>query len=378
MLVKSLLAGTILSVMAGGIVYYGMGEGLTASVPNTASEAVTSSRTDVKSDTTKSNITATSRGRDSAMSGAIDDAPKPPASKSAVTKDEVSTTRSTLDRMMGRKAQKEQEAQDEPDPVPALEKARDIDPIEETPADMRAEPPADEEVEARDAKPKKRWLREYLNNSGEDKSETLDPDEEAEAVLEAAKTAVSAEVNAAEDEVEVDKVTTKTVTKIQTIEAKGVSEGETMTRKATGVFVVKEDGSERRVNMSDMTGDGAISEMHPSGHSKLSAETVKLLMTETAKLEIPDMRDQAYLNIVDYALSKGARETAQSALQELSREELRDTARGRVAVSLAKAGRVSAAFDVIETLEIEELQDPIRLQIIQALTDYSAEHSAGK
>jgi len=54
-------------------------------------------------------------------------------------------------------------------------------------------------------------------------------------------------------------------------------------------------------------------------------------------------------------------------VEDLSTPELRDTARARIGVGLARSGDQRAAFAVLDELEIDELSAPIRLEIITAL-----------
>ena len=92
------------------------------------------------------------------------------------------------------------------------------------------------------------------------------------------------------------------------------------------------------------------------------------LLGQAARLEIEDARDDAYLNILDYALREDRISVADSLVEKLSTPPLRDTARQRIGIAHAKAGRVDAAFAVLEDVEIAELSDPIRLEIIRAVT----------
>lgn len=92
------------------------------------------------------------------------------------------------------------------------------------------------------------------------------------------------------------------------------------------------------------------------------------LLEQAALLEIEDARDDAYLNILDYALKEGRVAVAETLIEKLSSPPLRDTARQRIGIAHAQAGRVDAAFAVLEGIEIQELADPIRLEIIRAIT----------
>ncbi|MEL6688421.1 MAG: hypothetical protein AAFP97_12475 [Pseudomonadota bacterium] len=92
------------------------------------------------------------------------------------------------------------------------------------------------------------------------------------------------------------------------------------------------------------------------------------LLDQAALIKIDDARDDAYLNILDYALREDRMGVAETLIEKLSTPPLRDTARQRIGVAHAQAGRVDAAFAAIEGVEIAELADPIRLEIIRAIT----------
>ena len=92
------------------------------------------------------------------------------------------------------------------------------------------------------------------------------------------------------------------------------------------------------------------------------------LLDQAARLEIEDARDDAYLSILNYALKEDRVGVADTLVEKLSTPPLRDTARQRIGIAHAKAGRVEAAFAVLDGIEIAELADPIRLEIIRAVT----------
>lgn len=92
-----------------------------------------------------------------------------------------------------------------------------------------------------------------------------------------------------------------------------------------------------------------------------------LVLDEAKKLLVTDMRNQAFLEVVDYAIDQDDVMRAADIVDELSTPELRDTARARIGVGLARRGDTEAAFAVIDDLEIDELSAPIRLEIITAL-----------
>lgn len=80
-----------------------------------------------------------------------------------------------------------------------------------------------------------------------------------------------------------------------------------------------------------------------------------------------ELRDQAYLDLADYAAENGMFEDAISAAMNIQQDNLRDTSRSRIAVNMARTGQAEAAFALIDEVEIEELKDVMRLQVIEAL-----------
>ncbi len=99
------------------------------------------------------------------------------------------------------------------------------------------------------------------------------------------------------------------------------------------------------------------------------------VLIEAKKLQVIDMRDQAVLEIVDYAIDNRDIGNAADIVQELSSPELRDTARARIGKGLATQGDMEAAFAVLDEIEIDELSAPIRLEIIAALMATRAERA---
>ena len=100
--------------------------------------------------------------------------------------------------------------------------------------------------------------------------------------------------------------------------------------------------------------------------SKASDETYAILLSEAKKLEIDDMRDDAYINIIDFANANGDHARSEGLVEMLSTPDLRDIARQRIGVAHAKAGHLEKAFALVDELEVTELADPIRLELIRA------------
>ncbi len=106
--------------------------------------------------------------------------------------------------------------------------------------------------------------------------------------------------------------------------------------------------------------------MHEAKHKDISS-TVKTVMEQAEKIEMPELRDRAYLDLVSYALDHGDYGVANTALEKINQVELRDTARNRIAIAYAKDGQADAAFAIMDDLEVEALRDVMRLQVIEAM-----------
>lgn len=103
-------------------------------------------------------------------------------------------------------------------------------------------------------------------------------------------------------------------------------------------------------------------------HSKDPAQLrINAVFEQAENISQPDLRDRAYLDLVDYATSKGMFREAERAALKIQQIELRDTARSRIAMGLARFGDSEKAFSLIEDVEIDELRDVMRLQVIEAL-----------
>lgn len=101
---------------------------------------------------------------------------------------------------------------------------------------------------------------------------------------------------------------------------------------------------------------------------RAASANLRRIMTQAGRMASPDLRDQAYLSAVEYALDNSNYTGANKALDQLSQPQLRDTARSKIAVKYAQEGRSDKAFDVIDAVEIDDLRDFMRLQVIEAIT----------
>lgn len=92
-------------------------------------------------------------------------------------------------------------------------------------------------------------------------------------------------------------------------------------------------------------------------------------LSEARKITQPDLKDQAHLRLVDYAVAKKLFGKANGVVKLLSSPELRDTARSRIANGLARNGQSKQAFKLLDDVEVEPLEDVLRLQVIEAATE---------
>ena len=303
MLAKAILTGGVLSVLAGSIVYFGT-EGADASV-NEARE--------------------TARVEETDLAGAAD---------VAVGKVDVE-----------------------------VEADAKVETKVETVVDVQ-DPPAKE------SQPKIKWLDQYLKKTkSEDKSEPKSEPKENVVMDEPAV------------EVEDKKPTLRIKKRIKRDSASGEAKGTYVVSEGNRIETLDIDediniqilrdqldiDSEKNIEVRvirKMIDGKAVS------HSDLKSENLTdytPILAESKKLLVTDMRNQAYLEIVDHAVDHGDMMQAADIVEELSTPELRDTARARIGTGLARRGKTEAAFAVLEELEIDELSAPIRLEIITAL-----------
>ncbi len=106
---------------------------------------------------------------------------------------------------------------------------------------------------------------------------------------------------------------------------------------------------------------------HVADKNDPAMKRIRVVFKEAQNISQPDLRDRAYLDLTDYATNKGMFKQAERAALKIQQVELRDTARSRIAMGLARFGHSDDAFALIEQVEVEELRDVMRLQVIEAL-----------
>ena len=155
------------------------------------------------------------------------------------------------------------------------------------------------------------------------------------------------------------------------VEMKAVEDmGSSKTYSSEDMGSSKTYSSESDTLTSEKMMDEAVIERHArSDRNPISSKeaNVNFILDEARKIEIVDMRDEAILEILDFVLDHNKSGKAADILTELSSPELRDTARARIGVHLARHGKTVPAFAVMDEIEIEELRAPIRLEIITTL-----------
>ncbi|WP_298911686.1 hypothetical protein [uncultured Algimonas sp.] len=94
-----------------------------------------------------------------------------------------------------------------------------------------------------------------------------------------------------------------------------------------------------------------------------SPETQRI---EVDAIEIMGARDAAILDDLNGALADDDHDKAADLIRRLSSPPLRDTARQRIGIGHARAGRMDDALAMAEAVEIAELADPVRAAILRA------------
>ena len=119
---------------------------------------------------------------------------------------------------------------------------------------------------------------------------------------------------------------------------------------------------EKRGEGKDYTFNSDIADMADDSTPLLST-----VMREAAAIEKSELRDQAYFEITEFALSEGRFDSARLAHDMIEQDELSYTAKSRIAVAYAQNGQPTKAFKVIGEVDEAELRDFMRLQVIEAL-----------
>jgi len=150
------------------------------------------------------------------------------------------------------------------------------------------------------------------------------------------------------------------------------------TTKITGTTVIVESddhppqGKPEKVEapkqpVSQVTPEPSEPMPAPVGENIDLARIMPMLMEQAEKISTPEIKDQAYLDVVNFSVGQRQFKFADAAMQKIHQPELRDTARSQIAIGLAMVGRADDAFEVIDAVEIDTLRDVMRLQVIEAI-----------
>ena len=427
MLAKSIIAGTVLSLMAGGVVYFGTDIDSSAVTENIAQETKTDETTieevDANTSTAKEqseDVAEVSDANvlDKVMAGAEDTHPHKDKTETVETKtDETSVDIQSVKTASGKVIDPKK---------PIISSSSEI----EEKAVKSAEAGLAE-------KPQKKWLDQYLkkdetamtaeiepeadiargSDTGsfvvEEETETLTEDQiemaEAEGFEERALETENIWIEEESSEKEAKHSTRKMLhdiikkdhdsdeTKMEgserdvdvkvmadengetTIETETINmdDGKVITIIKKMVRTQNSDGEDNkkiRIKvMTDEDGEGGLSKdivMDEPAEQVMAediSKNVKIVMAQAEKIQIPELRDRAYLDLVSYGLQNGEFGVASTALTKIGQVELRDTARNRISVAYAKAGKVEEAFNILEDIEVDALRDVMRLQVIEAM-----------
>jgi len=286
--------------------------------------------------------------------------------------------------------------------LPTIRKAADTDERQKL-ASAGGLPVADAEASAQaedmrpiemDAEPKKqtRWLDQYLKNNKGAKTDKADEPEAEDAANDGgsdmAVSRYTVTERAAIEDIEPEVMPEDVPSKMTKEDKKSVTDPRHFYIKDGKL--VENDAADDVADPDDiaqMEEAQKTSEIHdkmmaehdakkPMEHkftnevSSMANDTSPLLSTvmrEAAQIKKPELRDQAYFEITEYALSEGRFDSARMAHDMITQDELSYTAKSRIAVAFAQNGQPTKAFKVIEEVNEAELRDFMRLQVIEAL-----------
>ena len=386
MLAKSIIAGTVLSLMAGGVVYFGTDID-TSAVKEKVVEKTAEVRAEISDKIMVGGEVKAPQAETSATiprvkspSGKLIEAKKPTVSYSSSSEDKkVKTT----DAAPSEKPQKkwldqylksEKESKSDSDTASFIVK-KEIEVLTEEPTEMAKA----EGIEERAFETETIWVE-------KEPSETKSKNSTRKMLRDIIKKDKAVFIG--EDETGEKKVEVKVIANEDgetTIETETIDMGDGKIMKIVKKTVKSEsrdgDGKKMRVKvMTDKDGIGSedikiirmdedirINDLIEDAKGKDISGTVNIVMEQAEKIDMPELRDRAYLELVSYGLKHGNYKIASKALTKIEQAELRDTARKRIALTYAKEGNSTDAFDILDGIESDALRDVIRLRVIEAM-----------
>jgi hypothetical protein len=247
-------------------------------------------------------------------------------------------------------------------------------------------------------KPQSRWLDQYLKkNSAENKMPEAAADPESEitedetaneeapeitappVMKQAASVQKSGEDSDAEEGPRYFKIEDGKLVEVTPDEAKEMSAADDEVESHSEKSAADSDAPKPE-SMKDGINEAPATEMPPvpaapeyeftsdiSNMADDSTPMIATVMQEAARIKKAELRDQAYFEITEFALSEGRFESAKIAHDMIVQAELAYTAKSRIAVAYAQGGQASKAFKTISEVDEAELRDFMRLQVIEAL-----------
>lgn len=418
MLGKSLVTGTILTLLAGGVVYYGTDVGENISLKSDANAAETSGAESSSKDTGSYIVKTAKNSKNTADSPSLktDEGtlinPKVEKSiKASDTKVTVSNeanesketpTRKWIDQYLKTKPKTGIEAEVDSQRKKSQLQARDIAAVNELEKDIQSElanmdePNMSKPLEA-ETDDVKVEIIEGIEIELFSEEEILEA--EAEKFNEQAKNIdnIWASKNeAGEDEADVDSKTLREILKKHHAHDGKSSENEIISLGDSKMVILEAENVEGFPDASETEKPKMTTKVAKDGETIYCVEnhlkenvykfpemenhhdhaahnhadrdkTVKIIMEQAEKIAMPELRDRAYLDLVSYALDNHDAESANIALSKIEQVELRDTARNRIAVDYAENGNAEKAFAILGDIEVDALRDVMRLQVIEAL-----------
>lgn len=110
----------------------------------------------------------------------------------------------------------------------------------------------------------------------------------------------------------------------------------------------------------------ADTKSRPEPNMLMEASTQRVL-EQAERISDPQLRQQAYLNVVDYALKQGDFDGANALTGKFDTVDYKFTALSRIAMRYAQLGYDEKAFELIDTIDDPEFADILRMQVIETL-----------
>lgn len=260
--------------------------------------------------------------------------------------------------------------------LPSLRNAIEDKRMERGPkAEKKAEATQSETAQATE-KPKKRWLDQYLKNQNKKAAAEeiiveevpiepeLSPEDETELELEAKNDSVALEIELYEEPIDSEQSKTSQSADMLNEIISADSDGPNATR-----YFKIEDGVLVEVKLAEVE-EAQANDVDEERYERGPASRDRILSVafeEAGRITKPELRDQAYFGILEYALRQENFVEAEQALAKIEQVDMSYTAKSRIAVAFAQKGLSSMAFKTINSVEEPELRDFMRLQVIEAM-----------